>query len=613
MSSLPPDSLPEMPSEPSSDFVSMEDFIFGTLATDELRLKELVTAANGLQVADWHLLPPDTTDQRQVQIQIRAGAKANVCAVDCYYTTDGSIPTVGGATTRITPANSAGSVWDTLAWSYLSAFEVKLIIPHDTAILRWMIAGETYDSRTVWAERGGRPQVYSTLIAPPPTPVWARHAVIYHIFMDRFAPTPGSSFAKPDALSGFYGGTFAGITSKLDYLHSLGVNALWLSPIFPSPSHHGYDYTDLTTVNSRFGTESDFRALVEAAHSRGMKIILDYVPNHLSNEHPLFQSAITDKAAPERDYFTFRSYPDEYESFFDVKTLPQINNENPNARRYVIDSALFWMREYGVDGFRLDYAYGPSHDFWTDYYHAVKTQNPDSFHFGEIVETPTLLHSYAGRMDGALDFLMLQQIRKLFAYGTLTPAEFEGFLSSHQAFFRDVDFLLPTFLDNHDMNRFLWVVRGEKRKVMQAAALQFTLPMPVIIYYGTEAGLSQERDIRQGTLGILEESRQPMRWERQDTDLKNFYARLIAFRKRCEGKFTGREAYLTDAKRYGYQFRAGSTARKHTCIFNLSDGDRVFPLPRGNWRDALNPTAPAINTETTLGAWGVLILEEANG
>ncbi len=159
------------------------------------------------------------------------------------------------------------------------------------------------------------PQVYAFSVDDLTIPDWLREAIIYQIFVDRFAPDHGRAFAAETDLSKFFGGTLRGLTSRLDTLRDLGVNCLWLTPIFASPSHHGYDPTDCFAIEPRLGTEADFRALVAAAHQRGMRIVLDFVANHLSRQHPAFVAAQQDPRSPYREWFFFREYPDKYESF----------------------------------------------------------------------------------------------------------------------------------------------------------------------------------------------------------------------------------------------------------------------------------------------------------
>ncbi len=234
---------------------------------------------------------------------------------------------------------------------------------------------------------------------------WARQAVIYQIFVDRFYPGGGRDWLQTTDLRGFCGGTLWGVAEKLDYVAELGADCLWLSPIFPSPSHHGYDATDLMHVEPRLGGDEALRALVEQAHARGIRVLLDLVCNHISDEHPIFREARSNPASPHRSWFTFDDSEIGYRTFFGVRSMPQVNLANPAARAWMIDTARYWLREFDVDGYRLDYANGPGPDFWTDFWAACKAEKPDCYCFGEVVDAPVVQRTYVGRLDGCLDFL----------------------------------------------------------------------------------------------------------------------------------------------------------------------------------------------------------------
>jgi len=583
----------------TTNTTGLADFIFGTLATTADRITAVTEARRALSIPEVEVV------EGAVYVRLTAGPDAPVAQMMLYFTTDGSDPQPDQSGTFARVFREYPPEWNTIIWGYVRRFELtlpaSLLTTQHTAggLIRYRVAGRTHTGAILTPDGTRR---FSHLLMRYPDVSWLRDAVIYHIFVDRFATERGKAFATHDDLAGFYGGTLRGIIEKLDYLSELGVSVLWLSPIFPSPSHHGYDSTDFRTIEPRLGTQEDLRELINAAHTRGLRILLDFVPNHVSDTHPYFQDAISNPDSPYREYFTFTHWPDTYESFFGVKSLPQLNNDNPAAREYVISSAAYWLSGFGVDGFRLDYAYGPSQDFWADYYAAVKGINPQSFHVGEIVETPEMLRSFAGRMDGALDFHFVQAIRKAFAYDTLTIEQFDNWLTNHQAYFyarrngSARPFALPTFLDNHDMNRFLWAARGDVRRLKLAALVQFTLPAPPIIYYGTETGLSQLRDTRQGELGILEESRLPMNWdaiaESANADLLAFYKRLIAIRRSIGDALNGsRVTLIADAVHYAYGYYAAAGDRFDgelalLVLINHAPESHTFSLDvAGGWHD----------------------------
>ena len=226
-------------------------------------------------------------------------------------------------------------------------------------------------------------------------PEWLHDAVIYQVFVDRFATAVGEPFDTPATPGGFYGGTLRGVIERLGYIAALGATCIWLSPVFPSPSHHGDDATDYRSVEPRLGSADDLRALTSAAHARGIRVILDYVVNHVSWDHPAFRAALVDQGSPEASWFTFTRWPEQYLTFFGVQDHPQINSDDPGARAYMIESAIYWL-DCGLDGFRCDYANGPSHAFWSVFRAATRAAKPDSITLGRSWRRPSVAANLPG-------------------------------------------------------------------------------------------------------------------------------------------------------------------------------------------------------------------------
>ncbi len=518
------------------------DFVFGTLATDELRTNLVRTRRAGVT----HLQarqPRDPLPGQPIRLALTVGPAYALEQAWVYWTNDGSDPAGAGGQAeagQVTPMQMTGVEWDTLVWGYVRRFEATLPGQAEGTILRYRISaggGHSGDQGEVWADKGA---FYACYIADDPTPAWTRQAVIYQIFVDRFFPGQGNAWKHPAGPAGFYGGTLDGIREKLDYISELGANVLWLTPVFPSPSHHGYDATDYFAIEPRLGSQEDLRHLLDAAHSRGMRVLLDFVPNHWSWGHPSFQEARRDAHSPYRDWYTFTHWPDQYETFFGVRELPQINLRHAPARQHLLAAAAHWLA-LGVDGYRVDYAVGPAPDFWAAFRRVTRQVRPDSWTFGEVVEPPDSQLNFEGGLDGCLDFGLLEAFREGFAFGNWSAGQVGAFLARHASYFPET-FSRPSFLDNHDMNRFLWAAQGDERRLRLAALCQFTLPGAPVVYYGTEVGLSQERDVRQDGRGLPEESRLPMLWgEAQNSALLAFYKDLVALRRRhtalCEGQF----------------------------------------------------------------------------
>lgn len=566
-----------------------QDFLFGQYATDEKTLEIIRSLRRGIHHAN-HTTPQRPRANHPVTLHITVGPESPVERLLVIYSTDGD-PIARSphdiSHGIVVEATLQSVEWNTPIWGYLHHYVVTLPpLPLGTRVSYLVMGWSALEQRAHFADsadsyaHGATRFVYHLHEFGPPS--WAYDAVFYQIFLDRFHPAPAEKFPTGLKANDIWGGTLAGVRDALPYLHQLGVTALWLSPIYPSDSHHGYDVRDYRSVNPRLGTLEEMRALVREVHALGMHIILDFVPNHTASDFPIFQEAITDPDSRYRDWFYFRDYPHSYEAFFDLPTLPKLNADHPDARDYLIDAAKFWVAEVGVDGFRMDHAHGTSVGFWSDFHAALKQVAPDTFTIGEITETANYLRQYRGRLDGVLDFLWLQVARRFFLYDGLSAPAFEHFLRGHEIFFDDPAFLRPTFLDNHDMNRFLWSAQGDVRRLKLAALCQFTQSAPPIIYYGTEVGVTQARDVQQGGFAILEESRSPMAWgEAQHADLLDFYRRLIQFRRSHPATYRGERQPLLATQHGVLAFARYYEGSLSLTILNNSDAPHAVTLDLG--------------------------------
>ncbi len=428
--------------------------------------------------------------------------------------------------TRTLPFARIATGWDHLNWSYTQTWQTTLPAYPAGTVVRYAIQARAANGE-ILADSDG---IHAYLVGAGPAPAWTQDAIVYQIFVDRFNPGAGRAWNPVTSLRDVYGGTLPGVTEKLDYIADLGCNCLWLTPIFPDEHAHGYHATDYFAINPRLGTLDDAKTLLAEAHARGIRVLLDFVANHIGSAHPAFRRASSDDRSEEHDWFFWRDWPDDYVSFFDVRDLPKVNTDAPGARDYLLRSADFWLDEIGFDGLRLDHANGPTHDFWTALRARVAATRPDAWLFGEIVQAPDLQFEYAGQLHGTLDFMLAQALRDTFGFGTLPLSAFDAFLNQHEAFFPP-DFSRPSFLDNHDMDRFLWVAGNDARKLKLAAVCQFTLSGPPILYCGTELGLSQEHGKDEPDGVGMEECRQPMNWEQHDPELPAFFRDLLHLRK----------------------------------------------------------------------------------
>ena len=543
----------------------MNEFIFGSLSSEEGRVEYYKERKSGL----WHdhrTEPLAPRDGEAPRLLVTVGLNTAVERLECLLLEPQQ---------KTIPLAPAKTEWDVISWSYVQTWQGKLPAQANGAVVRYQIKAHMRDGRPpILADDGA---TFSYLVGDPDPPDWTAGAVIYQIFPDRFAPDPQENWTQTEDLESACGGTIRGIIAKLDYIADLGFNCLWLNPFFPDHTYHGYHATDYFSVNPRLGSDEDVRQLVNLAHARGIRVLLDFVANHWGSRHPTFKEAAKDRDSEYYHWYRWKQWPHEYKTFFGVRDLPQINVDHHPARQHLLSAVRHWLTEFDFDGCRLDYALGPSHDFWTDFRAEVNRVKHEAWIFGEVVETPQRQLSYWGRLHGCLDFVLQQALRNTFAFGSMDLAEFDALLEKHEAFF-PAAYSRPSFLDNHDVNRFLWLVRGDTRRLKLAALCQFTLSGPPIVYYGTEVGLSQVRDMVQPDgRHHMAEARLPMIWnEDQDAELLAYYRWLIHFRRRHPALWRGwRQTIHLDAGGGTYAYTRSTDEDVVTVCLNLSDGHRA--------------------------------------
>jgi len=406
--------------------------------------------------------------------------------------------------------------WDTLTWGWLQTWKVQLQAKEGT-ILRYYVRATLLDGSCLYADNQASSEEEATQFAQwlnphNIAPAWSKTARIYQVFVDRFNPGSDRNWLQTDNLLKPFGGTLRGVIEKLGHIHDLGFNTVWLTPIFSSPTHHGYDICDYTQIEPRIGSEEDLAELLNLAHQKGMRVLLDFVANHCSDQHPAFQNALADQRFADEGWFNWTKWPKRYLSYYNVSTMPEFNLRlGSPARAYLLEAAQKWLR-LGMDGYRLDYALGPGRDFWVDFQRACLDINPDCWTFGEVVASAEEQVQFNGSMHGTLDFLTCQALRETFATRNWDAARLAAYLQSSQNAFPP-DFSRPAFIDNHDMNRFVFTAEGNLAAVHAALTLLYLLPQPPIVYYGTEFDLSQHCSIHDRGASGFDEARLAIPWE----------------------------------------------------------------------------------------------------
>jgi glycosidase len=550
----------------------MDDFIFGTLSTDALRIQRVQNRLRGVTHTSHTPLDPKPGEEITFYLSIGPDQPADQAWV--YWTTDQTDPEgkMGEAEHGFaTEMKGTGSKWELGIWGFTRTFEATLPAQKPGTVLRYRLSGTSICQGEVFADYGAYYALYIDLDEPPE---WSKEAVLYQIFSDRFSPGKNKPWLQTNNLDALFGGTLNGVTDHLDYLENLGITVIWFTPIFPSETYHRYDTTDVYNIDPRMGTKEDFKKLLDQAHKRGIRMLLDLVPNHWSHKHPTFLDALQNPNSKYRDWYTFKHWPNDYECFFGSRHMPKINLRNPEVRKYIIDSAVYWLK-IGVDGFRVDYAIGPTPDFWADLRKATRQAKKDSWIFGESVDDADTLLSFEGVMDGSLDFPLLEGFRNAFGFAKWNACQLARYVDDMERFYPD-DFQRISFFDNHDMNRFSWIAKNDWNRLRLVALCQFTLKYPPILYYGTEVGMTQRRDALQAGRKLDSEARLPMLWgDAQNKPLLDYFQNLISFRKENPQIWKGeRKTLYSDADFWVYEI----SWKKNKLIvsLNLSTSEKTL-------------------------------------
>ena len=367
-------------------------------------------------------------------------------------------------------------------------------------------------------------------------PAWTVDAVVYNIFPDSFATGHRSISGRPTRVcgcEGMRGGTLRGVRENLDYLEQLGVNCLYLNPIFVAGAYHKYDTLDYFHVDPALGTDDDLRALVEACHARDMRVMLDGVFNHCSWRFFAFEDVVRRGAAsPYRDWFYHLEFPvvrpesgepiPGYECFGYERTMPKLDTANAQVRDYLCRVGEHWVRAFDIDGWRLDVASEIDDGFWREFRRRVKAVKPDCLLVGEVWETAR--HWLNGDMfDSTMNYDFRKHARRFFAEESIDARAFAGRCGDMLMRYRKQ--MIPSqlnLLDSHDVSRFLSLCGGDVRRYRLAALFQLTFPGMPSIFYGDELGAMGVRE---------EEYRRAMPWADGDTALWDFFRRAIALRR----------------------------------------------------------------------------------
>lgn len=487
---------------------------------------------------------------------------------------------------------------------------------------------------------------------------WPR-GISYEIFVQSFSDSDGDGI-----------GDIKGMTSKLDYLQDLGVEAVWLMPINPSPSYHKYDVTNYYSIHPDYGTMEDFKIFVAEAHRRNIKVVVDMVLNHCSNKHPWFQDAVNNPNSPYWEYFVWTHKDDPQVKTFVAKTeedsrnrnrwnkvegndylfysyfgrhMPDLNFDSPKLREEVFKIGRYWLTEVGIDGFRLDAARHifpeeratESQNWWVYFLNEMRKVKKDVYLVGEIWTSTDKVAPYLKGIPALFNFDLASAIKK-----SINRASIDSIALLHQqinSYYKTInpDFIDAIFLSNHDQNRVMSSFDGNIGKAKVAAAILFTLPGSPYIYYGEELGMLGKKPDEYIREPFLWETKKLDKWRthwmtphyntdstlspagiqmKDKNSLYNYYKTLIALRTNSKALTYGEIVPLSLGIEQVCAFERNFEDESLLILHNASDKDlfidiseRLKPFHRLTYKSAGDGIK---KSKLMLPAFGLMILKK---
>lgn len=487
--------------------------------------------------------------------------------------------------------------------------------------------------------------------------------VCYEVFVRSFCDSNGDGI-----------GDINGVTSKLDYLQSLGIDLLWLTPVSPSPSYHKYDVVEYYGIDPECGTMDDYKRLIREAHARGIWVIKDLVINHTSEFHPWFLEAKKGKDNPYRNHYVWLppatidsmgvavrektedsweinpwhlAKPTDDEKYYGLfwGGMPDLNYDNPVVREEMFRVAKFWLKEVGVDGFRLDAAKHlypdweaeKCHAFWVDFRREVESVNPDAFIVGEVYTSAEKVAPFFRGLKGNFNFDFYRAVQQILLEGKdfgLT----QKLISDYAAYAKEnPDFIDATLLSNHDQNRYGSNFSGNQAMMNTGANLLLTLPGLPFLYYGEEIGMlgtKPDPNIREPFLwDVAANDKGRTRWieaefttektvaplalqEKDPNSMFSHYKQLIALRKKHPALWQYKRPSLVPV---ATQPEVIAFLRPHTAgdllvMQNLTSKPQVVALDAANagFKKTVFAWGSVKNKKSTwtLPAYGMVILKK---
>jgi cyclomaltodextrinase len=436
---------------------------------------------------------------------------------------------------------------------------------------------------------------------------WAQEGICYQIFPQSFCngdptndPADALPWGAPVTKNAFYGGDLKGILDRLPYLTELGVTFLYLTPVFLSNTPHKYNTDDYMRVDPHFGDNETLKRLVEQCHNNGIRVILDAVFNHCGENFFAFQDVVKNgEKSNYKDWFFLDGFPVDlqkvnYVTFADgVRNMPKLNTSNPEVQDYLLSVAEYWMREVGIDGWRLDVCDEVSHAFWRRFRSRMKSINPEAIMMGEI-------HHQCGaflrgdELDGIMNYPLYDAVLDYFAKRSISGERFADEIAAKRMLHPDViNRNMLNLLDSHDTERFLTSCGGRESSLKLAEVFQFTYIGIPYVYYGDEVGLSG---------GTEPACRACMQWDpaKQNRELLEFFRKLAELRKENRVLVYGGYRQLKASELFAYERTCG----RDRIVVLLNNGDTAAAVGEGElcggYDDLWNGGRVTVNSETVL-------------
>ncbi|WDV47366.1 alpha-glycosidase [Clostridiaceae bacterium M8S5] len=414
-------------------------------------------------------------------------------------------------------------------------------------------------------------------------PEWVKDSIFYQIFPERFFngdpsinPENIQKWGEKPNRNSFFGGDLRGIIKKIDYLYELGINAIYLTPVFKSTTNHKYNTIDYLEIDPNFGDIDTMKELVNKCHQKGIKVLFDAVFNHSGSEFPMFKDVIEKgRDSIYADWFHVSEFPVttnplNYETFAFEPLMPKLNTENEEVIEYLLNVATYWIKECDIDGWRLDVADEVDHKFWRRFRDAVKKEKEDAYIVGEIWHDPyTWLRG--DQFDATMNYPITKACTEYFAKNTINTQGFKNLISNTIVKnTRQVNEVMFNLLDSHDTARFLTTCNEHTNKLMMAEGFLLTFTGTTSIYYGTEIGMVGEND---------PDCRRTMDWNKDNWDLQlfEFYKKIIQIRKENDALKRGSFDWIDDLENVvGYVRQKDE--EKIVVLINNSDKAEVVDI-----------------------------------